>query len=423
MPEALRFSEAEKVSFRKAHAPNANDEQWQIFIQECERRALIPGTHVVFQLRNASEYNASLNRRVSVQKVTLITTINALRLIAERAGKYVGHGPFIFYYGTDDGSLKESKIPLGKIPHAVSVEGFRKDWQVPLFATARYDAYAQMKDDGGKKVPTMMWAAGTGRGEEQLAKCCEALMLKTVSPEECANLFISEELGNDVPEESPLEALKAIAGHGTGPMSEEEAVRRHIIPAPIVAPQVNQAPCSRVSEAVLESAPQHVAITAPPVPCAVVPEASDFFSEPEPAPSSLFLTTKHPDPKDETRVFEKPLAVNPEVKKALEEVKPAPVAAPIVPAALNTAPVVEGDAPATQQQYTVFINQRAAKIIRDKMKGISWAGTAVKNYLLKGSGKAGLNKISAADFERLLIALDGPGITVEQITTVLTPFK
>src|ERR1700722_10119846 len=225
MPEVLRFSEAEKAAFRSIYAPNSNAEQWALFINECERRQLVPGVHVVFQLRSASEWSQQLNRRVSVQKVTLITTINALRLIADRSGKYEGHGPFVYHYGVEGGDLKESRIPLGKIPHAVSVEGFRKDWRAPLFTTARYEAYAQMKDDGGTKVPTAMWAAGKGRGEEQLAKCCEALMLRTIAPEECAGLLISEELGNDIDK-------------------QEEAVAPVEVPKQIIAPVVNQEACS-----------------------------------------------------------------------------------------------------------------------------------------------------------------------------------
>jgi hypothetical protein len=428
MPEALRFTQQEKDTFRKIHAANSSQEQWDLFIQECERRALIPGTHVVFQVRNTTEYNQALNRRVSAQKVTLITTINALRLIAERSGKYDGHGPFVYYYGVEGGDLKESKIPLGKIPHAVSVEGFRKDWRVPLFATARFDAYKQTKKDGDREVLTKMWS---DRSEEQLAKCCEALMLRTVSPEECAGLLISEELGNDAPD--ALEQLKELAGHGSGPVSAEEA-RAHgvvvTVPEPTVAPKVNQEACgfmtleapSAADLAKIESVPAPAVVTtvtqqaptpaAQPTPAPIAPSTNPVSAKPSPG---LFTETNRPDPAHETRVFQEPLAVDPALTAALAGVSnPSPVQSVSIPA-----PAV-GDVPCDSKRYSVFVNERATKIIRDKLPkaGVKDAAVLVKNYLLKGAGKASLPKISAADFERLLSALEAG--TPEEAAAIVT---
>ncbi len=222
--EAIHFTDAEKTAFRAAYAPaGTTDEQWTLFLNECQRRALVPGKDCIFQLRNSKEFNKDLNKDVWVKKMIVITTIAGLRLIADRSGKYEGHGPFIFYYGDENNELKESKIPLGKIPHAVSVEGYRKDWRVPMFWTARYAAYVQTM--GETKSPTTMWRT---RGEEQLAKCAEAGMLRAIAPEECAGLLINEELGNDgvVDKEAAGESTTAVPA---------------FIPQPTVAPAVNQA--------------------------------------------------------------------------------------------------------------------------------------------------------------------------------------
>ena len=88
--EPLKFTEEQKRAYRAIVAPNATDAQWEYFCTECQRRNLIPGTHVVFQVRPAKEWNAQLQQQVTVQKVALVTTINALRLIAERSGKFKG---------------------------------------------------------------------------------------------------------------------------------------------------------------------------------------------------------------------------------------------------------------------------------------------------------------------------------------------
>ena len=355
MPEALKFTDAEKLAFRAAYAPaGATDDQWHLFINECQRRALVPGKDVIFQLRTASEYDRDLGRKVYVKKVTFITTIGGLRLIAQRDGHYEGHGPFVYYYGSEGGELRESKIPLGKIPHAVSVEGYRKDWRVPLFATARYDAYVQMFEKDGKKIPTGMWST---RGEEQLAKCCEAGMLRTVAPEECAGLLINEELGND------------------GVIDKEDTVPvvPAVVPAQIQAPQVNQT-ADAVYDVPLPSEPEEVSPT-------VQQEVTKPTALPVPIQKDEFK-------KEDGSIFP-PMT-------AMPITTPAPVSA-------------DANTPATQKERDAFLG-RAAKLVRDKLpKGgmkDQAASNGVKDFLLKNSGKSGFKQMTAADWENSLSVLE-----------------
>src|SRR5260370_678246 len=184
MPETpLKFSEAEKATYKANFCPrDAAPEQWNLFIQECERRTLIPGKHVVFRLQPSNEWDPATRQKVFTKKVVLITTIDALRVIAERGGQYEGHRPFVYHYAEGaTGTFSESKIPLGRIPHGVGVELFRKGWREPLYAFERYDAYVQLVERDGKKVPTSMWEK---RGEEQLAKCSLAGGLREIAPED-----------------------------------------------------------------------------------------------------------------------------------------------------------------------------------------------------------------------------------------------
>lgn len=390
MPEPLQFTDAEKDAFRKAYSPaGANDDQWLLFINECQRRALVPGVHVVFQLRSSKEFDKDLKKDVWIKKVTFITTINALRLIAVRDGHYEGHGPFVYYYGTEEGDLKESKIPLGKVPHAVSVEGYRRNWRVPLFATARYDAYVQKFGDD--KKPTTMWAT---RGEEQLAKCCEALMLRTVAPEECAGLLINEELGND------------------GVVDKEEVtvpVATAVIPLPTVAPKVNQ------TDSVIETVTVRVPVDNP----AGFVQVEKPIELPLPT-TGLFTNKNVP-------------TVDPLLAKALAEAQPgetvpAPVSPTVQPLVTSaSAPVAaSADAPATRKEYDDFLG-RAAKLVRDKLPKAGMkdaeASNGVKNYLLKQSGKTGLKQISAVTFERLLKVLEDAAIPEDAAAIVQAQSK
>ena len=390
MAEPITFTEQQKSAYRKAYAPTATDDQWNLFVTECERRALIPGAHVVFNLRPAQEYNDALKQKVSVMKVALITTINALRLIAERSGKYEGHSPFLYYYEEESGEFRETKIPRGRIPHAVSVEGYRTGWRVPLFSVARYDAYVQTKKDGNKDVPTKMWST---RGEEQLAKCCEANMLRAVAPEECGGLYLDVELGVDEPgDKTPLEELKERAGRVLP--SDGKCV---VVPQATVAPEVNQSaapqqvlpqtsPFKEVAQATAAQEPRTT------MPMKVVMVEPSLFGGTEPimTPVPVVLPAAAPVPTPAAPEPQTPVTTAPEAPVS-------PVSSPET-----------SYRPATADERRLWITQKATKIIRDKLPkaGMKNAGDVIKNYLLKGSGQTVLNNVSCADLVRLIHPLE-----------------
>lgn len=381
MVEALRFTEAEKTTFRLSYAPTATEDQWALFINECQRRALVPGVHVVFQLRTTKEWNADLRESIHVKKVTLITTINALRLIADRSGKYEGHGPFEYYYENEDGVLENSKIPLGKIPHAVAVDGYRAGWRVPLFATARYDAYVQKQGSGDSRKPTQVWET---RGEEQLAKCCEALMLRTVAPEECAGLLINEELGNDgvIDRESNNEEVH----------KQPEVV----IPEATVAPVVNQSKGAPEAATLVpdkhDKTAENNLLRETLEAARVVPQVPNVGGA-----IAALVTEAEQNRQHELRVIEESSRTQQPV------VAPLPVA--VSPAAVVVAPT----GLPSRKEYDDFLG-RAAKIVRDKLPKAGMkdneASLGVKNYLLKLAGVSGLKQIPTAVFEKLLSVLE-----------------
>jgi hypothetical protein len=419
MPEQIRFTQDQLTAYKKAYAANATDDQFTLFVAECERRSLIPGVHVVFQLRAAKEYSLEHKRYIDVQKVTLITTIHALRLIAERSGKFKGYGKFSYYYGDADGSPTIiSAIPLGKVPHAVSVELFRDGWALPVFAVARYEAYVQTKQDNGKDVPTRMWRQ---RGEEQLAKCAEALGLRMVAPEDCGGLYIAEELKDSIEQDAPETETR-----------QQEVV---VLPIATVAPPVNQAPAQlSASPAPVQTAAPQAAPSVPPIravrpappaakptpaPVKVVPPAT-----PAPAAAQPAGPVSNRQPLPEQPVQESVAELSDyadrvardktELQPPQESAQPAQQATPAAPApakiiVANAAPAPTGDdVPANAAEYKVYTD-RAAKIVRDKLEkqaNLKNAGAMVKDYLLKQSGKDKLNKISAAAFERIISTLE-----------------
>lgn len=207
----------------------------------CEIRGLLPGKHVVFQLRQASEWDESVHAKVKVSKIIFITTIDAARLIAQRTGQYKGQAPEQYIYLDDNGSpsiVSEIPLPilpvtpgrqaLPREPWAVRTTVYRKDFDYPIVSTARFDAYAATYTNIGEVRLTEMWIK---RGPEQLAKCSEMLSLRKSFPEELSNLYLDTELKSD-PEE-----IKTTPASVT-PVS---------VPQVPVVPKVNQVPAEPTS--------------------------------------------------------------------------------------------------------------------------------------------------------------------------------
>lgn len=195
----MGFSQEELKALKNEYASQATEEQFNIWMATCRERGLQPVTDVVLQIRNSQEFDPNTRTKVWKKKITFITTIVALRKIAERTGKYDGRDEPIYIYVEKDGSFKESTIPLPKEdnlteirePWAVRVSVKRKDFSKPVTVTARFASYAQYTNEG---VLSSMWKT---RGVEQLDKCGEALALREAFPEETGGLYVAEEFQRD----------------------------------------------------------------------------------------------------------------------------------------------------------------------------------------------------------------------------------
>ena len=234
MSQPLEFSEKELAAIRAEYCKGATDTQFELFISECKARALRPGPHVVFQLRNAKEWDADTGASRFVKKPYWITTIGALRLIALRTGQYGGSTPAEYIYLDEKGDPTViSQIPLPsktnkalpREPWAVRISVKRKDFDEPITSIVRFDAVAATQKRDNTLVLTDMWQK---RGDAQTAKCSEADALRKAFPEELGSLYLSEEIKN---EEEPNQAL---------------AVPASVVPLPPVVPKVDQAPAQPV---------------------------------------------------------------------------------------------------------------------------------------------------------------------------------
>lgn len=163
--QLVQFSNSQLDLIKRTICKGASDDEFQMFMQICKRTGLDPFARQIFAVRRGNQ-------------MTIQTSVDGLRLIAERSDKYAGQlGPF---WCGEDG--KWSDVWVGaKPPHAAKVGIHRKDFKEPIFAVAHFKSYVQQTPIWGK-MPELM-----------LAKCAESLALRKAFPMDLSCLQSSEE--------------------------------------------------------------------------------------------------------------------------------------------------------------------------------------------------------------------------------------
>jgi len=211
--------------------PGINDQQLAMFKEVCKRTGLDPFAKQIYVTIRPT-WDANLQRKVD--RMTIQTGIDGFRLIAERTGKYRGQRPF--EWCGPDGRWTDVWLQ-NEPPMAARAAVRRADFDEPLLRVARYDAYVQTTKDN---KPNSMWAK---MHAEQLAKCAEALCLRTAFPQELSGLYTDDEMGQadnepvraSVVSRAPANALPAANKPASVPPPAAASVRDGW-PTPITPP-------------------------------------------------------------------------------------------------------------------------------------------------------------------------------------------
>ena len=188
----MALSDDDKNLLKRTVLQKASAEECEIFHRQVERTGLDPFAR---QIMADFRWNTKLQREV----MTIITTIDGFRLIAERSGHYAGQlGPE--WCGADgkwvDVWLEE------KPPAAARVGVLRHDFREPLWAVARFEAYAAYKENRLTYMWRKMW-------DLMIGKCAEALALRRAFPIDLSGLYTADEMqqaSNEAAPEPPAPA-------------------------------------------------------------------------------------------------------------------------------------------------------------------------------------------------------------------------
>jgi len=164
------FTAAQEAMIRDSFANGASREEFQVLLEIAKLRKLNP---LLKQIHFVKRWDGVKKREVWSSQVS----IDGLRAIAERTGKYDGQDEPEYGPTNNDGYPQWARVKI-----------YRKDWTRPAIGMAYWSEYVQVTREG--KV-TRFWDT---MPHTMLAKCAESLAMRKAFPEDMSGLYTAEEM-------------------------------------------------------------------------------------------------------------------------------------------------------------------------------------------------------------------------------------
>ncbi len=168
---ALSAYNPEQLALLKEQiAPGCSDNELILFCEVAKRTGLDPFMRQVYAIKRKD-------------KMTIQTSIDGFRLIADRTGQMDGSDA---YWCGEDGIWKDVWVSNSR-PVAAKVEVYKKGCSRVFKGVAKWDEYAQYYNGS----PSQMWSKFP---TTMLAKCAEALALRKAFPAELSGIYTGDEM-------------------------------------------------------------------------------------------------------------------------------------------------------------------------------------------------------------------------------------
>jgi phage recombination protein Bet len=185
LAKQITFTDDQVNLIKKQIAPKATDDELKLFLYQAKRTGLDPLTRQIYCIhRKAKDQWGNW-----VEKMTIQTSIDGFRVIAERSGDYGGQEEPVFV--EENGKIVCCKVPVFR---------FRGDQRYQAsVGVAYWDEYVpkEGQDQMWKKMPHTM-----------ISKVAEALALRKAYPQDLSGLYTNDEMQQaDSKEQAPEPAV------------------------------------------------------------------------------------------------------------------------------------------------------------------------------------------------------------------------
>ena len=166
--QKLDFNREQLELIKSQIAPEATQDELKLFLYQCKRTGLDPLTRQIYCIHRWTKGG---------KRMTIQTSIDGFRVIAERSGNYGGQSEPLFTY--ENGNLISCKISVFRFHNDIRFEA-----AVGVAYLAEYCQY----DKEGK--PMGLWS----KPHIMLSKVAEALALRKAYPQDLSGIYTSEEM-------------------------------------------------------------------------------------------------------------------------------------------------------------------------------------------------------------------------------------
>lgn len=171
-PATLSFSQDQIDLMKRTVAEGATNDELALFLHQAKRTALDPLARQIYCVKRQG-------------KMTIQTSIDGFRVVAERTGIYAGQDAPQHFYGKEPKKVGDKFVPYKSIVNVYKFNARTGERYLAAVGEAFWDEF---KPQGGqdfmwKKMPHVM-----------LSKCAEAQALRKAFPQDLSGLYTDDEM-------------------------------------------------------------------------------------------------------------------------------------------------------------------------------------------------------------------------------------